>query len=334
MLRASAGSARVGKRRGNVGNEGLGKKAKAKVVKQEDAGAAEGAEEASPSAGGKKRKLDDSELKEREKRTMFVGNVPVAWTEKRLRGFLRVACGTTYEGQLKPIWFRSLPLESRWNTSKELRKAGRIKQAYMEGAEAAKNAYVVLRGPEDVPTVVKLVNNLQADTGHILRADGVGESAVLKKFDRKRSVFLGSLPRRVTEDDIRWVLWPAGQVDAVRIVRNKITQECQGFAFARFQERWSVKEALKLWPKIHGKEIRITKVEDSSAEDKPGKDQARPEDHPAAKRIVLKQQRRERQKAKKKKEWLANAKTSGLRPGKSKKVKKKLKQSNRKKAGR
>ncbi|CAE7351037.1 unnamed protein product, partial [Symbiodinium sp. KB8] len=60
-----------------------------------------------------------------------------------------------------PIWFRSLPLESRWNTSNELRKAGRIKQAYQEGA-GAKNAYVVLRGPEDVPTVVKLVNNLKA----------------------------------------------------------------------------------------------------------------------------------------------------------------------------
>lgn len=312
----------------------LGKKVKAKVEKKGDAGHSEDAQGASPSETGKKRKLDESEVKEREKRTMFVGNVPVAWDEKRLRRLLRTACGTTYEGQLKPIWFRSLPLESRWNTSNELRKAGRIKQAYQEGA-GAKNAYVVLRGPEDVPTVVKLVNNLKADAQHVLRADGVGESAVLKKFDRKRSVFLGSLPRRVTEDDIRWVLSDAGVVDAVRIVRNKITQECQGFAFARFQERWSVKEALKLWgAKIHGKEIRITKVEDSSAQDKPGKEQSRPEDHPAAKRILLKQQRRERQKAKKRKEWLANAKTSGLRPGKSKATKKKLKQSKKKKAGR
>lgn len=281
--------------------------------------AAEGAEAAS----SKKRKLDEAELKEREKRTVFIGNVPLTWTEKQLRSAMRKALGTTYDGILKPIWFRSIPVETKWSSSNKMRKAGLILKAFADGADS-KNAYVVVNSPEDVPVIVKAITNLEVDAEHILRADGVGESAVLKKFDRKRSVFLGSLPRRVTESDIRWVLWDAGEVDAVRIVRDKKTQDCKGFAFARFKERKSVKAALNLWDlRIHGKYIRVTKVEDEEG----GNDAGRPKKlkPEVEKRIMLKQQQRQRAKAKKQREFVEQAKAAGLRTSKKKapKVKRK-----------
>eukprot|EP00434_Breviolum_minutum_P040663 symbB.v1.2.036144.t1/scaffold5034.1/size31624/3 len=304
---------------------GTGKASEARSKESKDG--AEGAEEPATSSSSKKRKLNEDELKEREKRTVFVGNVPLKWTEKQLRAAIRKALGDAYDGTLKPMWFRSLPLDSQWTKTAKMRKAGRILNDFADGAES-KNAYVVVRSPEDVPLIVKKINNLQADMDHILRADGVGESAVLKKFDRKRSVFIGSLPRRVTESDIRWILWEAGEVDAVRIVRDKVTQECKGFAFARFKERKSVKAALSLWDlRIHGKYVRITKV-DEEMEKAASTPSARPKVNPEKeKRIMLKQQRQQRVKAKKQREFVEQAKAAGLRTSKKppKTVKRKLK---------
>eukprot|EP00434_Breviolum_minutum_P040664 symbB.v1.2.036144.t2/scaffold5034.1/size31624/3 len=408
---------------------GTGKASEARSKESKDG--AEGAEEPATSSSSKKRKLNEDELKEREKRTVFVGNVPLKWTDhavtvldeccdllgliahiaseaqhanrreqhedaqsiqddaldiidliyegdlqqdqlpepkvtspnfeineifhllqkeasdgastpsemlhlarflwstgrKQLRAAIRKALGDAYDGTLKPMWFRSLPLDSQWTKTAKMRKAGRILNDFADGAES-KNAYVVVRSPEDVPLIVKKINNLQADMDHILRADGVGESAVLKKFDRKRSVFIGSLPRRVTESDIRWILWEAGEVDAVRIVRDKVTQECKGFAFARFKERKSVKAALSLWDlRIHGKYVRITKV-DEEMEKAASTPSARPKVNPEKeKRIMLKQQRQQRVKAKKQREFVEQAKAAGLRTSKKppKTVKRKLK---------
>eukprot|EP00913_Durusdinium_trenchii_P035719 g33423.t1 len=294
--------------------------------------AGEGVTDEPPS---KKRKLTEEEMKEREARTLFVGNVPLEWTEKKLRSTIRQALGKSYEGSLKPIRFRSIPLEEKWSKSSQMRKAGRILGKYAHGMDF-KNAYVVLDAPQSVPVVAKAVNNLEADSEHILRADGVGESAALKKFDRtgaKRSVFLGGLPKRVTESDLRWVLYDAGEVDAVRIVRDKVSQDCKGFAFARFQDRKSVKDgmsrdvALNLWGlKIHGKEIRIMKVEDQGeTAEKPsvgsGEAWSRPEDPKNSKdpkRMMQKQQRRQRAKAKKQRDFVQNAKAAGLRTSKKK----------------
>ena len=101
-------------------------------------------------------------------------------------------------------------------------EAGRILKAYAPGTDS-KNAYVVLSSPEAVLQVAKQVNNLQVAPEHRLRADGVGEAS--KKFDRKRSVFLGALPRRCSEHDVRWVLSEAGELDAVRVIRDRKTQE-------------------------------------------------------------------------------------------------------------
>ncbi|CAJ1456504.1 unnamed protein product, partial [Effrenium voratum] len=132
-------------------------------------------------------------------------------------------------------------------------------------------------------------------------------------FAVKRSVHLGGLPHRVTEADIRWVLSDAGEVDAVRIVRNKITQENQGFAFARFTSRASVKAALNLWrPNIRGKEVWISRVEDESSQDSWNSWQQPAAPHPATKRMEQKRQQRLRQKVRKRKDFDTSAKAAGL----------------------
>merc|ERR1712039_1042371 len=208
----------------------------------------------------------------------------------------------------------------------KMKKGGAIQKAYSTDSDS-KNAYVVLQLDEDVPVVVKAVNNLKADDTHVLRADGCGKQAVLNKFDRKRSVFIGNLPQRATEADIRKAMEPAGTIDAVRLVRDKVTKECKGFAFVRFKDRWSVKEALNMWgAEVQGRQIRVMKVEDDKAAERLEKQRNKGDDsnHPA----MLRMKRREakqRKNAVKRKEFIRNAKGTGLMPGSKKRNKKKMK---------
>merc|ERR1712232_913001 len=145
---------------------------------------------------------------------------------------------------------------------------------------------------EDIPKVVRAVNNLQADDTHVLRADGCGTQSVLNKFDRKRSVFIGNLPQRATEADIRKAMNPAATVDSVRLVRDKQTKECKGFAFVRFTDRWSVKAALNLWgAEVQGRPIRVMNVQDDKSgdldENKNNRYDADGSNHPALRRMQL-----------------------------------------------
>lgn len=231
--------------------------------------------------------MTEKELRAREARTLFVGNVPLEWEKQQLRRVLRSAVGDTYSGQFKPIWFRAVPLEEKWQGN--LRKVGSIKKAHAKNAADAKNAYVVLASPDDVDTVRQAVHGYAAGEKHILRADGVGAAAKLQTFDRKRSVFVGNLPSNSSEADLRKVFAPAGQVDAVRVVRDRVAKACKGFAFVRFKERPSVKAALNLWgAEVHGRPIRVMKVTQEQTENS-GNFQTKEKDqaslHPAEKRI-------------------------------------------------
>merc|ERR1711924_226132 len=77
---------------------------------------------------GKHPGCSDAEKRERDARTLFVGNVPLDWDKKRLRKALQSAVGEKYAGAFRPIWFRSEPLEEGLYAC--MRKVGSIKGAY------------------------------------------------------------------------------------------------------------------------------------------------------------------------------------------------------------
>lgn len=231
--------------------------------------------------------LSEKELAARESRTLFVGNVPLQWDKKQVRAAIRAAVGEAYSGPMTPIWFRALPLEDKWTRGK-LRKAGSILRQYSDASDA-KHAYVVLGDPEDVTTLRHAVNGHVADDTHTLRADGVGSAAKLQTFDRKRSVFVGNLPPSASEADLRAVFRDVGAIDAVRIVRDRVSKACKGIAFVLFAERKSVKTALGYWGvELKGREIRVTKVEQRDGQDDEGPISAGQAWHPAENRIKRK----------------------------------------------
>eukprot|EP00401_Gymnodinium_catenatum_P029098 CAMPEP_0117594662 /NCGR_PEP_ID=MMETSP0784-20121206/73328_1 /TAXON_ID=39447 /ORGANISM="" /LENGTH=442 /DNA_ID=CAMNT_0005396751 /DNA_START=3 /DNA_END=1332 /DNA_ORIENTATION=+ len=244
---------------------------------------------------GKAPKLTAAQREERDSKTLFVGNVPLGWNKKRLRTALREAVGEKYRGSLKTIWFRSEPIDENYSGS--MRKVGSIKGAYAKNAADAKNAYILLDSPEDVLTVRNEAQGLKADKDHFLRLDGVGEAAQLVQFDRKRSVFVGNLPADASEADLRVVFTRLGVVDAVRIVRDRYTNACKGFAFVRFKERASVKKAVELWgTEVRGRPIRVMKVESQESDvDQKNLDPS----HPAARRIQQRMEKRFRHRMRK-----------------------------------
>jgi len=261
--------------------------------------------------------LTREEKKEAESRRVFIGNVPLDWSEKRLRSALREAVGDKYEGKMKPIWFRSEPLKVRWVFGKRWKDGHKIKD-YAEGVSDAKNGYAELDSPEAVHIVSKAVHGFKADETHILRGDAVGEAAKLLTFDRKRSIFVGNLPSNTTEADLRQAFGPAGAIDAVRVVRDKESKMCKGIAFVRFEKRTSLKAAFELWPwpEVKGRELRVKQVTDQSEQ---GKVQAHRdwEMTPAARRILMKEQRKLRSKVNKAvTKQKEAAKEMGKRPGK------------------
>merc|ERR1712113_930174 len=83
----------------------------------------------------------------------------------------------------------------------------------------------------------------------------------------KRSVFVGGWPLNITEGELRQHFAEVGEIDAVRIVRDKYTSECKGIAFVLFKKRWCVVEALKYWGSwLKNRRIRVTKIEKQGAE--------------------------------------------------------------------
>jgi len=281
---AAGGGGSAKRKRGRDGEEAA---AKAPLTATEGNAEQTGEHASGPAASSstpETRRRTEEENREREARTLFVGNVPLAWDKKALRGALRTAVGDKYDGPFSPIWFRAEPLEEKWTHGK-LRKAGSILGAYKtDNAADAKHAYVVLGSPEDVATVRRVVHGLEADERHILRADGVGEQAKLQSFDRKRSVFVGNLPPGTSEDDLRKVFAKAGSIDAVRIVRDRDSKACKGIAFVLFRERSSVKAALNKWgADVKGRQIRVTKVEDRDEKENGGGWGSKTQ-HPAAQR--------------------------------------------------
>jgi RNA recognition motif-containing protein len=113
--------------------------------------------------------------------------------------------------------------------------------------------------------------------GKHLRVDRIdGENG--GKLDYKRTIFVGNLPFTADEDDVRsffnGLRWGSGDsagaaVEAVRIVRDRVTHKGKGIAFVLFSDRAHVVTALGLGEKASYKG-RALRIERCSADGKAG----------------------------------------------------------------
>ncbi|NXD79763.1 RBM34 protein, partial [Halcyon senegalensis] len=177
------------------------------------------------------------------RRTVFVGNLPVNCTVQVLKSHFKEY------GQIQSIRFRSLvPAEDTLS-----KKLAAIKRKVHPNAKFI-NAYIVFKEECDAIKALNK-NGTEIASGFHIRVDIASETS---SHDNKRSVFLGNLSYDITDDAVREHFSVCGGVVAVRVVRDKNTGLGKGFGYVLFENTDAVHLALKLnESNLMGRRIRV-----------------------------------------------------------------------------
>uniref|UniRef100_A0A8C5UFH3 RNA binding motif protein 34 n=1 Tax=Malurus cyaneus samueli TaxID=2593467 RepID=A0A8C5UFH3_9PASS len=184
-----------------------------------------------------------------DRRTVFVGNLPVSCTVPVLKSLFKKY------GQIQSIRFRSLiPAEDTVS-----KKVAAIKHKVHPNAKFI-NAYVVFKEECDAQKALK-ENGTEIASGFHIRVDTASKTS---SHDNKRSVFLGNLPYDIRDDAVREHFHDCGGIVGVRVVRDRRTGLGKGFGYVLFENTDAVHLALKLNNSLlMGRKIRVQRIVDS-----------------------------------------------------------------------
>ncbi|NXN27221.1 RBM34 protein, partial [Nycticryphes semicollaris] len=196
-----------------------------------------------------------------DRRTVFVGNLPVSCTVQALRSLFKEY------GQIKSIRFRSLvPAEDTLS-----KKLAAIKHKVHPNAKFI-NAYVVFKNECDAIKALN-ENGTEFANGFHIRVDIASKNS---SHDNKRSVFLGNLSYDISNDAVREHFSVCGGVVAVRIVRDRKTGLGKGFGYVLFENTDAVHLALKLNDSVlMGRKIRVKRCGEKWRAPQKSRDQSR-----------------------------------------------------------
>lgn len=126
-------------------------------------------------------------------------------------------------------------------------------------ARDSMNAYIVYKNMESAEKA--LTSNAVLFEGKHLRVDLANGS---KNHDHKRSIFVGNLAFDVTEEEVWSAFSVCGEIQNVRIIRDKTTNVGKGFGYVLFRERSSTSVAMQLndSAEIKGRKVRVTRCVD------------------------------------------------------------------------
>ncbi|KFQ51714.1 RNA-binding protein 34, partial [Pelecanus crispus] len=205
-----------------------------------------------------KKKVTDETVN---RRTVFVGNLPVTCTVQALKSLFKEY------GQIKSIRFRSLvPAEDTLS-----KKLAAIKHKVHPNAKFV-NAYVVFKEECDAIKALN-ENGTEIASGFHIRVDIASKNS---SHDNKRSVFLGNLSYDISDDAVREHFSVCGGVVAVRIVRDRKTGLGKGFGYVLFENTDAVHLALKLNNSVlMGRKIRVKRCGDKWKAPQKSPDQSR-----------------------------------------------------------
>ena len=185
----------------------------------------------------------DSDSPDRLARTVFVGNIPLNATRKEIKVFF-----TTY-GRVESVRLRSVPVTKQGHS----KKLAIVKREF-HSDRTSMNAYVVFKERDNMEKALEARGSLFK--GMHLRVD----MAVKKEVDNNLSVFVGNLPFNIQEEELREHFSQCGDVDDVRIVRDKKTGVGKGFGYVAFKKKECVGFAIKLQnSELNGRKIRVFK---------------------------------------------------------------------------
>ena len=196
------------------------------------------------------RRKTKSELEadaEKNKRTIFLGNLPPTCSKKQL---MKLFC---QYGKIESVRFRC----ARSGTLLPKRIA--VKRG-LSGTETSSQeevvAYIVFSSEESVTKSLE-ANGTLLDGRHI-RVDGASGSTQHK---HSHSIFVGNLPFTITSEQLRETFRQYGEIDGVRVIRDQKTGIGKGFGFVLFKEKSGIMFALKNAKntKLDGRTLRVFK---------------------------------------------------------------------------
>lgn len=199
----------------------------------------------------------EAENREREQRTVFVGNIPISSEKKNLQKLFKGA------GEIEKIWIRSVPVDTE---SKISVKGKVILKQYVSNA-SSKNCYILFSKQEEAQKAVSQFNSAEFEGRHL-------HVTLAKTIDKdyKTTVFVGNLTYETDEEDLRNFFLECGVVDYVRVVRDKFTHKCLGFAYVKFTDKLAMLNALNLNGKeFKGRLIRVFKARKSNVNSRDNK---------------------------------------------------------------
>ncbi|KAI8600695.1 hypothetical protein EDD21DRAFT_306143 [Dissophora ornata] len=203
-------------------------------------------EDASPDTNKDGTKKSDDP--ERQARTAFVGNLAVSSMAKA--DFRKLKSTFTVHGPVESIRFRSIAF------SELLPRKIAFITGKLHPERDIVNAYIVYKNKESVAKAVAALNGQLFFNKHI-RVDTVDGD---KKHQPKKSVFVGNLSFDAQEEDLWNFFKDSGDIENVRIIRDRKTNLGKGFAYVQFQDRASVDVALRLHDtKMGTRKLRVVR---------------------------------------------------------------------------
>jgi nucleolar protein 12 len=190
--------------------------------------------------------VDDDKVKPNdEARTIFVGSLPLASTRKSLAALFK-ECGPIASTRIRsaPVKGIKLPPASKGNQNL-MKKVCVNTQQLDETLKNTVQGYVVFKDEESVQKALDQNNQLVVD-GRRLRIDRASPTV-----EPSRSVFCGNLPyaadeATLQEHFVKGCAFELGDVQGVRIIRDKDTFQCKGFGYVLLKEKSMIPAALKM----------------------------------------------------------------------------------------
>lgn len=168
----------------------------------------------------------------RTERTVFVGNIPVSCTRKKIKQLFK------QHGCVETIRFRSIKVSPG---DMPVKLAKQTRKQLVEGSSF--NAYVVMSSSIEARNCLGLNGVLLQ--GRHLRIDIVARKEEVASSKAQRSVFIGNLPFSADEEKVRETFAVCGEIENIRIVRDAKSGVGKGFGFVTFKDKNGVLFALK-----------------------------------------------------------------------------------------
>lgn len=175
------------------------------------------------------------------KRTVFVGNLPVNYQKKNVKKIFKDL------GAIESVRFRSVIQEDPTMS----RRLATIRRQ-VDPKHQSINAYVVFKDEEGAVNALQR-NGMEVEKDIFIRVDQVAKN---NSHPHKRSIFVGNLPYDISELPLRQHFTECGEVEAVRLIRDRNSGMGKGFGYVLFESADSVMLALKL----NGSELLSRKI--------------------------------------------------------------------------